>query len=567
MDEHDPIPGQVVNGKYRVVAAVARGGMGVVYEAEQLALSRRVALKILRRDPEHGRRDPAFLARFSREASLSAKIAHPNVVTVFDYGPIQGAAIEELEGGYFIAMEYIAGETLRDRLRRDGSLAAADAIRVISGVARGVREAHRLGLVHRDLKPGNVMLVPQEDGEWVKVLDFGLVKQVDAEEVQELTTEGTFLGSPRYISPEQVMGGSVDARTDVYSLGVILYQCLCGKVPFAAETTLQTMMARVGAEAPPMSVRTPGYSPQPVLDSLVRRMVARDPDRRPRDMSEVLRDLRGIQVALGLAPDTAAGTGEHSSASFHDAPLAPFVPQMAPPAIDQSQPSNVHSLVGATRSSAFATESLKSPWRRWFIAPAAVTLLLGGAGVAYTLAGHGPPGAQPEAPHAAHAPPVLAVPARVAALPVAPVAPAAPVAVVAARVPSVVPVAVVVTAPGSGASAAVQPLPVEGPARHGHHGHHGQDEAPTLAPVGSQGAHTTAVPGPAAQEGYLSLDTSPWTRVTTDGRDLGVTPLQRVALPAGSHQLTLRNPELGVNTTVTVTIRPGETTARRLGLD
>src|SRR4051812_31553827 len=197
--------------------------MGRIYRAEQLALGRTVALKVLhgasRGSPAY-LDDPAFKKRFLREASILAKLQHPNIVTVFDYGAIEGA-----EEHYFMAMEFLQGETLLRRIVNQGSLSPRETIHVGRQIARGLCEAHAAGIVHRDLKPANVMIVAgrEADDELVKVLDFGIVKVVGQEGgdeddlVEELTQEGSFIGSPKYMAPEQIRkGAKVDPRTDVY---------------------------------------------------------------------------------------------------------------------------------------------------------------------------------------------------------------------------------------------------------------------------------------------------------------------------------------------------------------
>ena len=227
-EQSDPLVGTVVNGRFRVLRVVATGGMGRIYQAEQLPLGRRVALKVLSQQYTRSSDDEAFQKRFFLEASILSKLQHTNIVTVFDYGRIEGTSPES----YFMVMEFLSGETLHERLVRLGTLSPSEVITLARQLARGLREAHRNNVVHRDLKPSNIMLLPQQDGsELVKAVDFGLLK-VLTDDSDQVTKDGTFLGSPRYMSPEQIAHGKVDHRTDVYSLGVILYQCLCGQVPF-----------------------------------------------------------------------------------------------------------------------------------------------------------------------------------------------------------------------------------------------------------------------------------------------------------------------------------------------
>lgn len=305
-EQSDPLVGTVVNGRFRVLRVVATGGMGRIYQAEQLPLGRRVALKVLSQQYTRSADDEAFQKRFFLEASILSKLQHTNIVTVFDYGRIEGTSPES----YFMVMEFLSGETLHERLARLGTLSASEVITLARQLARGLREAHRNNVVHRDLKPSNIMLLPQEDGsELVKVVDFGLLK-VLTDDSDQVTKDGTFLGSPRYMSPEQIAHGKVDHRTDVYSLGVILYQCLCGQVPFDSEHAVQTLMAHLNTPVPPMRPRAPaGVQIPDLLEDYVMRCLAKSADDRPASMEAVVRELGDIQVALGLAAPVSGPSG------------------------------------------------------------------------------------------------------------------------------------------------------------------------------------------------------------------------------------------------------------------
>ena len=273
----DPLLGKVLNGKFKIQSQLATGGMGTIYKGEQMPLGRTVAIKVLIPNVTSRQLDPNFHKRFSLEASILSKLQHPNIVTVFDYGRIEDADGER----YFMAMEYLEGETLFRRIRRLGRLPPPEAMRIAKQIARGLREAHKQGVVHRDLKPSNVMLCASEDGEEaVKILDFGLVK-VLSDDSEELTQQGAFLGSPRFMSPEQISHGKVDLRTDVYSLGVILYQLLCGKVPFESDKSIQILMAHLQQPVPRMKDRNPEVEIPEPLESLVMRCLSKDPEGRP----------------------------------------------------------------------------------------------------------------------------------------------------------------------------------------------------------------------------------------------------------------------------------------------
>jgi len=287
----------VVNGKYKVRSLIAVGGMGKVYRAEQMPLGRDVALKVLHVEGATSQDDPQFQKRFSREASILAKLQHPNIVTVFDYGQIEG----EKTARFFISMEFLSGETLGRRIETLGGMTAEETIRVARPIARGLTEAHAQGVIHRDLKPSNVILVPSRDGDdVVKIVDFGIVKIVgDENGTEELTKEGAFIGSPKYMAPEQIDdGGEVDARTDIYAFGIILYQCLTGTVPFHGATSLQTLMGHLHTMPVPMRVRAPNVEIPEWLDDLVMACIQKDPDKRPQTMDLVSRTLGAVEPSV-----------------------------------------------------------------------------------------------------------------------------------------------------------------------------------------------------------------------------------------------------------------------------
>ncbi|XXT18339.1 TonB family protein [Sorangium sp. So ce429] len=301
----DPLIGATIAGRYRIISLIARGGMGKVYRAEQFALGRICALKLLVPD-ERREQDPEFFRRFSREAATAARLTHPNSVTVFDYGR------DDPRGIYFIAMEYIAGRTLHRVLHDEGALPEARASRIARQICRALAEAHGLGVVHRDLKPSNVLLVDQGDEkDFVKVLDFGLVKDVSGEQLDDLTQKGLFIGSPRYTAPEQAMGNELSPRADIYSLGVLLYEMLCGKVPFDKKVPTATLMAHVSEPPPPLaraSSDAPGALVSPAMEAIVMRCLEKSPDRRFQSMKECLLALKGaagepVDVARASTPD------------------------------------------------------------------------------------------------------------------------------------------------------------------------------------------------------------------------------------------------------------------------
>ncbi len=274
----DELIGRVINDRFRILGVIARGGMGRVYRAEQVPLGRLVAVKTL--DPRHGSgdQDPSFQQRFFLEASVASKLQHPNTVTVFDYGRTS-------DGVYFIAMELVEGRSLFNLIRAEAPLPPERVVHIALQIARSLREAHRLDVIHRDLKPGNVLLTRHGDEEdFVKVLDFGLVKHVESEAEQELTQAGLFMGSPKYMSPEQIRGERVDPRCDIYALGVVMYEMLTGRAPFERENTVKLLMAHMHEVVPPLD--QPGVPP--LLEDLVRRSLAKAPEDRPASMDEMI---------------------------------------------------------------------------------------------------------------------------------------------------------------------------------------------------------------------------------------------------------------------------------------
>ncbi|MGE5741894.1 MAG: protein kinase domain-containing protein, partial [Candidatus Aminicenantes bacterium RBG_16_66_30] len=273
-------PGQTVAGKYRIVRRLGRGGMGIVYEAEDLRLARTVALKFL---PAGLTADPEARERFVHEARTASGLDHPNICTIHD--------VDETEdGGLYIAMACYPGETLREKIA-NGPLAPADAVRIAADVAEGLATAHEHGIVHRDIKPGNIMVTP--DG-LAKILDFGLAKLAGE---ARLTRPGTTVGTVAYMSPEQARGDEVDARTDLWSLGVILYEMAAGTLPFGRDSERAIIQAIVHEEPRPVNDLRPGFPAE--ITGVIRKALTKDPDRRYASAREMAADLRNLQKAMG----------------------------------------------------------------------------------------------------------------------------------------------------------------------------------------------------------------------------------------------------------------------------
>ena len=278
----DPLVDRLLDGRYSVEARLARGGMASVYLATDVRLDRRVAVKVMHPGLAE---DPDFVARFNREARAAARLSHPDIVAVYDQGSD--------DGHVFLVMEYVAGVTLRDIIRARGRLAPAEALAVMDHVLAALGAAHAAGLVHRDVKPENVLVTG--DGR-VKVADFGLARAVAGNNLT--TDDGMLLGTAAYLAPEQVREGVADARSDVYSAGVLLFELLTGTPPFSGETSLAVAYSHVNDDVPPPSTRATGIAPE--LDGLVALATARDATRRPADGRAFHNALTDVRDDLGL---------------------------------------------------------------------------------------------------------------------------------------------------------------------------------------------------------------------------------------------------------------------------
>ncbi len=284
---------RVLGGRYRLSRPIARGGMAEVWEAHDEVLGRRVAVKVLH---PHLAADEAFLARFRREAIAAARLAHPNIVATFDTGVDDGVA--------YIVMELVDGHTLRQELAEQGALTPVRAIHIASQVADALDYAHSSGVIHRDVKPGNILLTEDER---VKVADFGIAKAaIETLEdsgvssvTGDLTQSGAIVGTAKYLSPEQVNGEPVDGRSDVYALGVLLYEMLCGRAPFVGDTDVAVAMQH--ATATPLSPRQVRAGIPRPLEAIVLRAMAKTPERRYPTAAE----LHTALLSIDLGPDDA----------------------------------------------------------------------------------------------------------------------------------------------------------------------------------------------------------------------------------------------------------------------
>ena len=284
---HDPLVGRLLDGRYQITDRLARGGMATVYRAVDTRLTRTVAVKIMHIGLGD---DVEFARKFDREARAAARLSHPHVVSVFDQGQ---DVIDSHVARPYIVMEYVEGQTLRDVITAHAPMDPVDALDLLEPVAAALAAAHDAGLVHRDVKPENVLLGPRGR---VKVADFGLAKAISSQ--TQTATQGLLIGTVSYLPPELVLSGHADARSDVYSAGVVLFELLTGRKPHTGDTPIQVAYAHVHRDVPaPSGFATVAEIPA-YLDALVARATARDPDLRPPDGRVLLTQLRRVRAAL-----------------------------------------------------------------------------------------------------------------------------------------------------------------------------------------------------------------------------------------------------------------------------
>jgi serine/threonine protein kinase len=331
----DPNIGRVLEGKYELLSQLGSGGMGAVYRARRVLIGDEVAVKVL-----HGEyvKEPSALERFRREARAAALLHHPNVVSIYDYGDAHSDGAPA-----FIVMELVGGSSLRKILDDTGTLSQERAILLMRSICAGVGAAHRNGVVHRDLKPDNIIVVPPDDdteAETVKVVDFGIAKLRDMTGGPALTQTGIVIGTPYYMSPEQCRAAPLDPRSDVYSLAAMMYEMLAGSPPFTAETATG-VVAKHLMEAPPPMPQHLGVSTP--LEDVILRALAKDPDQRPADASAFA---RGLQTAAAAPPPATQPVPRAPTERYDVRPVAatradqvtPLPYQQTPPAYFQTPP-------------------------------------------------------------------------------------------------------------------------------------------------------------------------------------------------------------------------------------
>ncbi len=294
-------PETIIDGRYRVISRLGSGGMADVYLAQDQLLGRDVAVKVLH---HHFAEDQEFVERFRREASSAAALSHPNIVAIFDRG--------EWNGTYYIAMEYVAGRPLKAVVREQGALDPAAAIEIVVQILRAARFAHKRGVIHRDLKPHNVIL--DEEGR-ARVTDFGIARAG----ASDMTLTGSIMGTAQYLSPEQAQGLTVSASSDLYSIGVILYKLLAGVVPFEGDTAVAIAFKQVSAEPYPPSALNPALPAS--LDAVVLRALAKDPAHRYANADELIAALEHERQLLPALSGASTSVLPDAHA-HHDPPRA-----------------------------------------------------------------------------------------------------------------------------------------------------------------------------------------------------------------------------------------------------
>ena len=314
LEEGSRMVGALLSGRYQIKRLCGEGGMGRVYEAEHVEIGKRVAIKVLH--PAYSR-TPDLVERFRREARAASRIEHPNVVNVTDFGTTE-------DGSLFFVMEYIEGIELGLLIHREGPLGPVRALRIAEQMCEALQAAHDVGVIHRDLKPENILLLgqgkdnrsppsqsspglePREPSDFVKVLDFGIAKSAEIEEGtssrrgKRLTRPGVAMGTPEYMAPEQAAGHPAEPRSDIYAVGSIMYEMLCGSPPYEGDNVMEVLHKKANEPPQLLAELRPGLAP--AIISLVERAMARSPDDRPRSMADLAYEIHTIETALVMTP-------------------------------------------------------------------------------------------------------------------------------------------------------------------------------------------------------------------------------------------------------------------------
>jgi serine/threonine-protein kinase len=357
----DTLVGTVLAGRYRILQKLGEGAMGAVYLGEHLKIGRHDAIKVLR---DALANDREAIARFTRGARNVASVQHPNVCTVYDYGDTQ-------DGLPFLAMEFIPGESLKELLDREGRLPLARSVSIAVQVAGALQAAHDAEIVHRDLKPANIMIMrARDDSDAVRVVDFDIAKGARDGEESELTRLGFVVGTPEYMSPEQLMGERLDGRSDLYSLALVLFRMLAGTLPFRADSAQELMIQRLTVRPLPLAEALPGVTFPAALESLLQRALSRRPIDRHACAADFAREL---QAACATAAPAAVPTVAFSPASRPEIPETRVATAPVAPA-------------GAAGPPAAAPRARSGRMAGW-VAAAAAAVVLAAGGVFWSVSG------------------------------------------------------------------------------------------------------------------------------------------------------------------------------------
>ncbi|MFE8598138.1 serine/threonine protein kinase [Archangium violaceum] len=351
--------GQVLDGRYKIEDVLGQGGMGMVFSATQTSVQRPVAVKTL--NPSLAAA-PQFFERFRREAEIASRLRHPNVITIYDFGRAP-------DGTCYYVMELLEGESLRELVKRDGPMTLRRAVDVIEQACRGLAHAHEQGAVHRDIKPHNIMVQQLDRRDFVKVLDFGLVKALEAEDEHQLTSTGQVLGTPQYMPPEQAGGEHVDHRSDLYSMGGVFFYCLTGTSPYGANTVRKALTAALTQSAPTVASKRQGAPVPQALEEFVAKALAREKEDRFQNaqefidaMLDAVADLSPAELdALPTNSVPEAGSSSKSSragSSSKPGQRSVSKPGRSSPSQSRSRPGAPAARVGSQPSAARAAPSV-----------------------------------------------------------------------------------------------------------------------------------------------------------------------------------------------------------------
>ena len=360
----------LIDGRYRVVRRLGTGGMAEVFLAEDQQLGRKVALKLLHR---RFAEDPGFVERFRREAQSAAGLQHQNVVSVYDRG--------EFEDTYYIAMEYLPGRSLKQLIRDEAPLDPIRAIDIAIQILRAARFAHRRGIIHRDLKPHNVIV---DDSDHAKVTDFGIARAG----ASDMTETGSIMGTAQYLSPEQAQGHSVNAQSDLYSVGVVLYEMLTGRVPFDGDSAVTIALKHVSEAPVPPSRFNANVSPE--LEQTVLWTLNKNPADRPADADQLITVLEHCREAIvagqaGQHTASMAAVAASAAAGMPVEGMQQLQPALAPPVDQHGSTNGSGQFPAVTDPGAAEPDPKRRPWLPWLLGLLVLLLVAGAAAAAYFL--------------------------------------------------------------------------------------------------------------------------------------------------------------------------------------